>query len=370
MKIFKYTGLVVCCALILFSVNAYALETSAKSSILINADTFEILYEHNVYEQLPMASTTKIMTALLLAEQNTPDRIVTATESAVYIEGSAMGLKPGDTVSFKDLLYGILLPSGNDAANTAAISIAGSLESFALLMNNKVSELGLYNTNFVTPSGLDADGHYTTAYDLAVISAYALKNESFAEAVATESKTVTISGKQHLLVNHNKLLKTYSGAIGVKTGYTSSSGRCLVSAAKKGNTKLIAVTLNDKNDWNDHTNMLNYGFSLTYDTVIVPNCNTTVSVLSNNEINLKLYFKSHSLGVTDKSNITYKIFLHKLLYATPNNGEVIGYTEFYSEERLISVEEISVDCVFENKTEKSNFIKKLFIKYLKLLESF
>ena len=368
MKNFKllFSFFVIC---VIFSISAAALETSAQSAILINADTFSVIYSKNSEQKLPMASTTKIMTGLLLAEQNCDDKIITTTKEMVYVEGSSMGLKVGDTISFGDLLYGIMLPSGNDAANTAAIAISGSVEKFAEKMNGKVAEFGLHNTNFVTPSGLDAEGHYTTAYDLSVITAYAMRNESFAKAAASKSKTVTISGNKVTLTNHNKLLKMYDGVIGVKTGYTSRSGRCLVSAAKRGNTTLIAVTLNDKNDWQDHIDMLNYGFKNTEDTLIFPKCSNKLPLLSANENHIELEFEPLNIGVSTDEDITYKVFLPQVVTAPICNGDVIGYTEFYANGRTIAKREIKSKFDYNNDFSNVNFFEKLSKMYLFLIRS-
>lgn len=368
MKLFKLLfSLFIVIALI--CVNAAALETSAQSAILINADTFSVIYSKNSEQRLPMASTTKIMTGLLLAEENLDSKIVTTTKEMVHVEGSSMGLKVGDTVSYEDLLYGIMLPSGNDAANTAAIAISGSVEKFAQKMNVKASELGLHNTNFVTPSGLDAEDHFTTAYDLSVLTAYALRNKKFAEVAATKSRTVTISEKKVTLTNHNKLLKMYDGVIGVKTGYTSRSGRCLVSAAKKGNTTLIAVTLNDKNDWDDHIKMLNFGFENTEDTLIFPKSNIKLPILSSKETYVELNFEPLDIGVSKNDNITYEVFMPKVVTAPIESGEILGYTEFYSNGRLVAQKDIKSKSDYLNYYTNSNFFQKLGKMYLFLIRS-
>lgn len=358
MKRLRFVAVILILALTL-SVNAAALETSAKSAILINADTLSVLYSHNAETRLPMASTTKIMTALLLAEQNTPERTVTTTTEMVYVEGSSMGLKVGDTVTFRDLLYGILLPSGNDAANTAAVAIAGSAEKFAVLMNNKAHELGLHNTNFVTASGLDAEGHYTTAHDLAVLTAFALKNVDFANAAASKTKKVTISGKTFTLTNHNKLLGNYDGAIGVKTGFTSKAGRCLVSAARRGNTTLIAVTLNDRNDWADHKKLLDYGFGVTEDSVVFPKSTTKLPLLSSTAEYAEIAYAPLNIGLTASDEITTRVYFPRVLFSPVKAGETVGITEYYSGEHLIKKEIITVkeDCV-EPPLEKG-FLERL-----------
>ena len=224
---------VVLAALLFPFVHTNAEMTSAKAAVLINGDTGEIIYSYNENEKLPMASTTKIMTALILCETADLSEEITVTADMLKVEGSSMGLLAGDRVTYHDLLYGMMLASGNDAANVTAISIAGSVEKFAKMMNRRAEELGLKNTHFVTPSGLDADGHYTTAYDLALLAAFALKNEDFAKAASSKSAVLNYGNPPYrrTLTNHNKLLSSFEGAVGVKTGFTKKSGRCLVSAA-------------------------------------------------------------------------------------------------------------------------------------------
>ena len=236
---------------------------SAVSAIVIEADTGTALWEKNADEHRAMASTTKIMTALLTIEAGGLDREFTVDPLAILVEGTSMGLREGDRVSRRDLLYGILLPSGNDAANAAAVSVSGSIGAFVELMNSRAQELGLSNTHFVTPSGLDADGHYTTARDLAKLAAFAMKNEVFREVAACKSAEVEFGNPPYkrTLYNSNKMLRRYDGAIGVKTGFTRAAGRCLVSAAERNGRTVIAVTLNDPDDWNDHIALLDDAFS-------------------------------------------------------------------------------------------------------------
>lgn len=237
---------------------------SAGSAVLIDGLSGKVLYEKNAYETMPMASTTKIMTTLLAIESGDLEREITTTKEMVTVEGSSMGLVEGDTVSLKALCYGMLLCSGNDAANTTALALAGSLPDFARKMNEKADALGLQQTNFVTPSGLDAEGHYSTAYDMALLGRAAMKNETFAAMAASRTARVSFGNPpyERTLYGHNKLLSMYADAVGIKTGFTKKSGRCLVSAAKRGGALLVAVTLSAPDDWNDHIKLFDYGFSL------------------------------------------------------------------------------------------------------------
>ncbi|HHT53995.1 MAG TPA: D-alanyl-D-alanine carboxypeptidase [Clostridiales bacterium] len=243
--------------------NAGAVSVSAQAAVLIDANDGSVLYARGAGLRLPMASTAKTMTAVIAIEYGDLNQIIEIPAAAVGVEGSSVYLYCGEKLTLEDLLYAMLLESANDAATAIAIAIAGSVEGFAGLMNAKVAELGLADTHFVNPHGLDSDEQYTTAYDLAQITAYALRNETFAKIVSTKKTTIPLNGTEgvRLLVNHNRLLRSYPGAVGVKTGFTRRSGRCLVSAATRGGLTLIAVTLNAPSDWSDHKKMLDYGFS-------------------------------------------------------------------------------------------------------------
>ena len=234
----------------------------ARSAIVIDAVSGKVLYEKNAYEKLGMASTTKIMTGICGIEFGDLDSVVKVSPRAARVEGSSMYLKPDEKIKLYDIITGLMLVSGNDAATAIAENVGGSEGGFVLLMNQKANEIGVKNTCFQNPHGLSDPEHYTTAYDLALISAYALKNPIFSEIVSQKSKKVErVDGSVRSLVNHNKLLRLYEGCIGVKTGFTKATGRCLVSAARRDGLTLVCVTLNDGNDWNDHIMMLDKGFS-------------------------------------------------------------------------------------------------------------
>lgn len=230
---------------------------SAKKAILLDGTTGRVLYEKDSDSRSLIASTTKIMTALIVCEQcNVLDRLRIPAE-AVGVEGSSMYLQEGEILSVQELLYGMMLHSGNDAATALAIYCGGTVAGFAELMNDKARELGLEDTHFVNPHGLDAPDHYSTARDLAALSAYALENPIFATTVG--AKTVRVG--QRYLTNHNKLLWRVEGANGVKTGYTKAAGRILVSGAKRQGRQLICVTVDAPSDWQDHATLLEQGFS-------------------------------------------------------------------------------------------------------------
>lgn len=245
-------------------------EVSAQSAVVLTADTGTVLFEKDGHTPRPVASTTKIMTALLALEaaQERGDPLVDITQEMVAVEGSSMGLQAGDSISLTGLAAGMLLASGNDAANAAALYLDGSLESFAARMNQRAAALGMEDTHFVTPSGLDGEdaqglGHLSTAYDMALLARAALEDQAFRQLCSSPSLAVEFAEpvKRVTYTNHNKLLAQYQGCVGVKTGFTKEAGRCLVSAAERDGALLIAVTLNAPNDWQDHTALLDYGFS-------------------------------------------------------------------------------------------------------------
>ncbi len=250
----------------LFAVPAKAQPSvSAKSMILMDADTGAILCSQNMEQRSLIASTTKIMTAIVAIEQCDLDRSIEIPKEAVGIEGSSLYLQEGETMTIHELLYGLMLHSGNDAAVAIAIACAGSKEAFVCKMNELARRLELENTHFENPNGLDGKEHYSTALDLAKLTQYGLKNPVFADIVAT--KEIRIG--ERFLHNHNRLLWMSEDVVGVKTGYTRAAGRILVSAAKKNGRSLIAVTICDGNDWNDHLALYEYGFSRYEEKIIV-----------------------------------------------------------------------------------------------------
>lgn len=234
------------------------------AAVLIDEASGRVFFEQDKDEILPMASTTKIMTALLTLEEENLDRYFLVNSRAIQVEGSSMGLQAGDRVTLRVLAAGMLLASGNDAANAAAVRIAGSVEAFAVLMNLRAAEIGMTNTHFVTPSGLDDEEHYSTAYDMALLAREALKNPDFAAICSQTSIQVRFGNPPYdrWLSNHNRLLRLVEGADGVKTGFTKKSGRCLVSSAEQNGVSLICVTLRCSDDWNYHKTVYEKYFGL------------------------------------------------------------------------------------------------------------
>ncbi|MCI2055884.1 MAG: D-alanyl-D-alanine carboxypeptidase [Oscillibacter sp.] len=234
-----------------------AISTSASAAVLMDADSGRILYAHNEQERMRIASTTKIMTALVALENGCLSDAVTVKRSQTLVEGTSMYLKEGEKLTLETLLYGLLLCSGNDAALAVADAVGGSQEKFVVMMNDKARELGMTGTSFANPNGLDNDKHYSTALDMAKLARAAMDNETFVRIVST--RQITIGGRT--MTNHNKLLSYMDGCLGLKTGYTKAAGRTLVSCAVRNGQRLIAVTLQDGNDWADHEALYEYGFS-------------------------------------------------------------------------------------------------------------
>ena len=348
-----------------FPVTARALEVSAKAAVVICGDTGEVLFSKNCDKRLPMASTTKIMTGLLLCEHGNLNREITVTDEMVRVEGSSMGLLVGDKVTLRDLLYGLMLASGNDAANTIAIVMAGSTKDFAVLMNNKAKEIGLKNTNFVTPSGLDDENHYTTAFDLALLTKYAMQNKAFASAVGSKSAVLNYGNPPYrrTLTNHNKLLKMVDGCVGVKTGFTKKSGRCLVSAVKRDGKYVIAVTLNAPNDWQDHKNMVEYGLSKIIQTEITPKKSEyEIPVISGTVEGLTVKIKPFLLNSTESEGFSCKVYLPPHIFAPVNKGEVIGTAVYMQNGKVIAKQEVLSDTDIQlYKYQKQNNILKNFL---------
>ena len=239
-------------------------EYYSRASVVIEITSKRVLSEKNKDERLAMASTTKIMTALITLENcENLDEEVKIDDRAVGIEGTSIYLKKGETLSVKELLYGLMLRSGNDCAECLAITLCDNRSEFISLMNKTAKNYGAYNSNFVNPHGLHHDNHYTTAYDLAVISANAMKNPTFREIVATKRVSISNDGYdyQRVLINKNKMLNMVDGATGIKTGYTKKAGRCLVSSVKRNGFEVVSVVLNSPNMWERSTEIINNAFN-------------------------------------------------------------------------------------------------------------
>lgn len=233
----------------------------ASAAVVVEASTGRVLYQNNAYSVMPMASTTKILTAITVIRHVAADKVVAVDKRAVGVEGSSIYLREGEQWRVEDLLYGLMLRSGNDAAVQLAITTAGSVEAFAALMNDTAAMSGAYHSHFVNPHGLHHPDHYTTAYDLACITAYAMRDPLFARIVATKSHTFRVGQETRVFVNKNKMLSGYEGAVGVKTGYTTVAGRCLVAAATREGMTLISVVLNEYDMWYRSADLLDAAFA-------------------------------------------------------------------------------------------------------------
>lgn len=243
--------------LCLLPLRAEAIGTSAASAILLDVDSGRVLYEQNADARMLIASTTKILTALVAVRDGNLSDVVTVSRAAAYTEGSSMYLKEGEELTLETLLYGLMLCSGNDAAVAIAEHVGGSVQGFVKRMNETARELGMEHSSFANPNGLDDEKHYSTARDMAYLARAAVENETVLRIAST--RTVTIGGRT--MTNHNKLLSMAEGCVGLKTGYTRAAGRTLVSCAQRNGQRLVAVTLQDGNDWADHQSLFDYGFS-------------------------------------------------------------------------------------------------------------
>lgn len=316
----------------------YAMQ-SGSSQIVIEAESGRILSSYNKDMRLEMASTTKIVTAIVAIENSSPDDVVEITDEMVGIEGSSMYLKKGERWRMEDLLYGLMLQSGNDAATAIAISSGGSVEGFADMMNDFALKLGLKNTHFDNPHGLHSPTHYTSAYDLATMTAYALKNPLFLEIVSSKSHKVEdgeyLEGRY--IYNKNKLLSSFEGANGVKTGYTTDSGRCFVGAAQRNGMQLVSVVLNCHDMWNVTKNILNNAFKqYTYCKIGDSTKNLDEFMLGNEKISLRLEKDIYyPLKNGESENFRY-VFCPLEKYGTSlNAGDEVGTLKVYDDNRLI-----------------------------------
>lgn len=354
---------------VLFETTAFAeIGVSAQSAVLMCANTGEVLFQKNANKQLSMASTTKIMTSLLALEAAVPETEVTVTKEMVSVEGTSMGLLPGDSVSLRELVYGMLLQSGNDAANTVAYVVGGSTEGFAQMMNERAAEIGMVNTNFVTASGLDHENHYSTAYDMALLACESISNPEFAAICSQKSARLTYGNPPYArtLTNHNRLLWKYEDAVGIKTGFTKKSGRCLVSAAERDGIILVAVTLNAPSDWNDHISMFEYGFSMCESVSLSCDLsNTALRVVGGEKASVSVQLAYEPVWLKGKA-CSFRLAMKPFEYAPVNAGEIVGTATFFSGDKIIDEVPIEAAEFVEQKlapvTEEQPQEKGLFSK--------
>lgn len=334
--------LLVCLPLCIPFAAAESAETglSAYAAILTETSTGEILYAKNANERCPMASTTKIMTAVVALEHGDLSKTVRIAEAACGVEGSSIYLTAAEELTLEDLLYALMLESANDAAAAIAYEIAGGIEPFAELMNRTAERLGLSNSHFTNPHGLDDEAHYTTAADLAKLTVYALQNPKFRQIVSTYRHQIPLRGDEgvRVLLNHNKLLRMSEDVIGVKTGFTKRSGRCLVSAAEQNGVCVVAVTLNAPDDWRDHLALHERGFSVfhrevlaepgqfSYEIPCVSADSGTITVVNTDSL---------SLCMKNGTEITYAVEAPHWVLPPVTTGDVLGRVVFSAEGQVI-----------------------------------
>lgn len=342
---------------------------SAKAAVLMDADSGRVLFAKEESQRLPMASTTKIMTALLAMEQaEVNDSVVTVTDEMVRVEGSSMGLMPGNKLRLSDLAAGMMMVSGNDAANTVAIAMAGSAQKFSELMNTRAQEIGMKNTHFVTPSGLDSEEHYSTAYDMALLGAEALANSRLAGIVSQKQLSVKFINPDQTIrySNHNRLLSLYPGCIGIKTGFTKKAGRCLVSAAERDGIRLVAVTLNASNDWDDHEKLFDYGFSvlqpftpdleaLRFTLPVAGGTAEKVSVVPGS-------VEQISLTREETARLTLRVELPRFLYAPLREGEMVGTAGYLLDGQTVLEVPLLAQQAADSPPQKESWLKKIWNK--------
>lgn len=306
------------------NLNALSVSASAASEIAMEMTTQTVLEQSNADVKMPMASTTKIMTALIIVEDCDLDEVLTVPDEAVGIEGSSIYLKKGEEIDVRDLVYGLMLRSGNDAAAALAIHHSGSIEKFVAVMNERAAAMGAENTHFTNPSGLPDDEHYTTARDLCNIACRAMQNETFKEIVSTKNH----SGKFRTYANKNKMLYNYDGANGVKTGYTVKAGRCLVSSAERDGMDVVTVVLNCYDMYERSSYLLDKCFADYKLLEIDEN-----KVFMSDRVLCKLD-KTYKIVVPNTINITFKVVPLKKPEIT-ENGKAIAILDIYCENSLI-----------------------------------
>ncbi|MGB4437548.1 MAG: D-alanyl-D-alanine carboxypeptidase family protein [Acetomicrobium sp.] len=345
-------------------------DIQAKSAVLIDESSGRVLFAKNPHLRLPQASTTKMMTCLLVIENGDLDKEVKISKYAAETGESSIWLEEGEVLTREDLLYALMLASANDAAVALAESVAGSEEKFVELMNKRAKELKLNDTHFVNPHGLDADGHYSSAYDLAILAREGLSNELFSHVVTTIEKSVPWSGHpwDRYLYNKNRLLTTYKGARGVKTGYTSKAGLCLVGAAQRGNLKLISAVMNSPNVYHDTQKLLDYGFN-NYEAVVVEEAKRVSDVKVKGGTKTSVSIKPEREVVVavlpgEKEQLSYKVEIADQLEAPVKKGEVVGKGKvFLNGKELTEINYLAQETIPQKPpiwTRVFNWLKSIF----------
>ena len=320
---------------------------------VIEKDSLRVISSKNMHEKLPMASTTKIVSAITVIQNcDNLDEIIQVDDSAIGVEGSSIYLRQGETISVKDLLYGLMLRSGNDSAVALACHTAGNVESFAKLMNETARKAGATNSNFVTPHGLDHKDHYTTAYDLAKITAYALNNPIFKEIVSTKMHIVEATNKseKRYMSNKNRLLNTLDGCIGVKTGYTKRAGRCLVTATERENETFVCVVLNCGPMFEESASLLNIAHHLYENKKIIDKDREIYNeyIIDENQGKLYLYAEEdfyYPIKESEKDNLKLE---YSVKLDNAKAGDIVGEIKVFFENDLLK----TIKLVTMNKIDK------------------
>ncbi len=336
---------------------------TARSAIVMEARTHQVIYERDAHAARFPASTTKIMTLIVALEKGNLDDVVTVSSHASGTEGSTIWLEPGDQMTLRELLYGMMLRSGNDATVAVAEHIAGSVDAFAALMTQKAHEIGAVDTNFENANGLPSDDHYTTAYDLALITAYGYSLPGFEEIVSTKEISFPwVKDDTHLLRNENQMLWLYEGGNGVKTGYTMDAGRCLVSGAKREGVQLVSVVLDSNWMWNDSILLLNYGFSHLAHVTLLHQGETVGEVKLRGSTRKKLPVCTAENVVMPviegktRENFTTAAELPAMLPAPVAKGDVVGRLHIYEDGQEVD----AVDLVAAQSAEQQSFYGRIF----------
>ncbi len=337
----RWAAALTCSVLLLFyadGLTVYAAPAiSSLSAVVYEPESGMILYEKDARTARPMASTTKLMTALLAVENLDPNRTVTVPAAALPVEGTQIGLAAGEQITVRDLLAGLLLASGNDTANALALLMDESLPAFAERMNRRALTLGMTDSLFVTPSGLDKDGHSASARDMALLGAAVLRKPLLAELCASKSATITVGGVKMTVSNHNKLLKLYDGTIGLKTGFTKKSGRCLVSAVERNGVTLIVATLNGGDYWNDHIALYNYAFPLVHREPMPDAAPDTCPVAGGTADAVAVAPEETPACVLRQGeSVTARVELPDFVWAPIEAGDVLGHVRYTAGERELA----------------------------------
>ncbi len=334
-----YSALLSIILLVSATGNISDMHTSAYSAVAMDADSGHIFYQQNKDTHLPIASTTKIMTCLIACESGKLNESVKITSEMLDgTEGTMIYLKVGDVITLYDLVCGAMLASGNDAAKSIAVYLSGSENRFANRMNRRANKIGMHNTEFSSASGLDIGTHYSSAYDMAKLSAVAIRNKILSDICSQQSAYISINGNKQKIFNHNKLLSYDSSFIGFKTGFTQKAGRCLVSAYKYKQSVIVIVTLNDPDDWNDHLALVDYAKDK-YN--VYSDEQAFMLNVVGAKVNTIRCYSSYDVAVIGKIEVVNKYY--PIQYATVSIGDTVGTTEIYCDDKLIMTVEITAE---------------------------